>query len=100
MVVKRVIIHMVTPNGVTPVHPKCAVNSRVIGPRLAHVWLMELTSIYKRIKKINRVGVHQVQRQSLCRAVIKKMIGRIRLGVTLWVEKHNSKQQLEIAQTV
>jgi hypothetical protein len=100
MVDINVTIHMVTPNGVTPVHPKCVVNSRVIGPWLVHVWLMELPSIHKRIKKINRVGVHQVQRQSLCRAVIKKMIGRIRLGVILWVEKHNSKQQLEIVQTV
>jgi hypothetical protein len=100
MVDINVTIHMVTPNGVILVHPKCAVSSRVIGPWLVHVWLMELPSIHKRIKKINRVGVHQVQRQSLCRAVIKKMIGRIRLGVILWVEKRNSKQQLEIVQTV
>jgi hypothetical protein len=91
---------MVTPNSVTLEQLTRVVNSRVIGPWLVHVWLMELPSIHKRIKKINQVGVHRVQRQSLCRAVIKKMIGRIRLGVILWVEKRNSKQQLEIVQTV
>jgi hypothetical protein len=100
MVVKRVIIHMVTPNSVTLEQPNRVVNSRVIGPWLVHVWPMEPLNTRRPTKKINQVGVHQVQRQNLCRAVIKKMIGRIRLGVILWVEKHNSKQQLEIVQTV
>jgi hypothetical protein len=95
-----VIIHMVTPNGVTLEHLKRVVNKLVIGLWWVLVTLTGLPSTHRRIKRIRLGGALQLQRPNLWRVAFKRVIGRTQLDVAQLVEKHRGKQRLVTVQIV